>query len=444
MARMKTKAPPQPVKAEKKPRRVTVVDNRPLALRIGARLRAARIRIGLTQAQLAGDRYTSAYISALELGHAKPSMAALQFISERLSVSVPSILDSDPKGWTRLEADTQLAAGEWQAALDGYSQLAGGTTADIDRAEILRGTAEALVRLGQASAAVAVATEAVQLFERLRRPSDAALANYWLAFAHYREENLAEARALLVPLLASVRSGTIQPRELEFRILTALGAVEYSEGAYHRALAYLEEAAARGRDLDARSRGSVLFSQAVSYQASGDFEASIRTGLQSMALLTQAHAEREVASLKNTMALTYLKMGQVGRAAELAGDAHADALRGRDEQLRAYVYETQAEIALVEGDHDRALELAGLAAKQAGERGAPTAAASARLVEARVHQARQDFGAADVAFSDAASIARSNGLRSQLRDVLTLWGEHLVERGDQQGAIERMREALAL
>jgi transcriptional regulator with XRE-family HTH domain len=443
MARMKTKALPQPVNAEKKPRRITVVDNRPLALRIGARLRAARIRVGLTQAQLAGDRYTSAYISALELGHAKPSMAALQFISERLSVSVSSILDSDPKGWTRLEADIQLAAGEWQAALDGYSQLAGGTIA-VDRAEILRGTAEALVRLGQASDAVAVATEAAQLFERLRRPSDAALATYWLAFAHYREENLAEARALLVPLLASVRSGTIQPRELEFRILTALGAVEYSEGAYHRALAYLEEAAARGHDLDARSRGSDLFSQAVSYQASGDFEASIRTGLQSMALLTQAHAEREVASLKNTMALTYLKMGQVGRAAELAGDAHADALRGRDEQLRAYVYETQAEIALVEGDHDRALELAGLAAKQAGERGAPTAAASARLVEARVHQARQDFGAADVAFSDAASIARSNGLRSQLRDVLTLWGEHLVERGDQQGAIERMREALAL
>lgn len=443
MVSMKTRSTPAAVKPARK-RHVKVVDNRPLALRIGARLRAARIRAGLSQAQLAGDRYTSAYISALELGHAKPSMAALQFITERLRISVRSVLDTDPDGWTRLEADMQLAAGEWQAALDGYSQLAGNATSEVDRAETLRGTAEALVRLGQASEAVAVATEAAQLFERLGRPSDAALANYWLAFAHYRDENLAEARALLVPLLSGVRSGTVQPRELEFRILTALGAVEYSEGAYHRALAYLEEAAVRGQDLDARSRGSVLFSQAVSYQASGDLEAAVRTGLQSMALLTQAHAEREVASLKNTMALTFLKMGQVSRAAELANDAHADALRGRDEQLRAFVYETQAEIALAEGNHDRALELAGLAVKQAAERGAPSAAASARLVEAQVHQARGAFEAAAASFSEAASIARSNRLRAQLRDALTAWGEFLVERGDPQGAIERMREALAL
>lgn len=425
-------------------RRVNVVDNRPLALRIGARLRAARVRAGLTQSQLAGDRYTSAYISALELGHAKPSMAALQFITERLNIPVRSVLDPDPKGWTRFEADMQLAAGEWQTALDAYSQLAGNAASDTERAEILRGTAEALVRLGHGSDAVAVATEAAHLFERAGNTSDAGLANYWLAFAHYREENLAEARALLVPLLSSVRSGEIRPRELEFRILTALGAVEYAEGAYHRALAYLEEAAVRGRDLDARSRGTVLFSQAVSYQASGDFEAAIRTGLQSMVLLTQAHAEREVASLKNTMALTFLKMGQASRAAELAGDAHADALRGRDEQLRAYVYETQAEIALVEGDLDRAVEFAGLAAKQAMEWGAPSAAASAKLVEARVHSARGEVDAADAAFTEAVAIARGNHLRAQLRDALTEWGEFLVERGDQLGAIERMREALAL
>lgn len=427
-----------------KTRRVNVVDNRPLALRIGARLRAARVRAGLTQAQVAGERYTAAYISALERGHAKPSMAALQFMTERLNVSVRSVLDSDPKGWTRLEADMQLAAGEWQSALDGYSQLAGSATSEVDRAEVLRGMAEALVRLGQAADAVAVATEAAELFERHARSSDAALANYWLAFAHYREENVAEARALLVPLLAGVRSGAIQPRELEFRILTALGAIEYSDGAYHRALTYLEEASARSRDLDARSRGSVLFSQAVSYQASGDLEAAIRTGSQSMVLLTQAHAEREVASLKNTMALTFLKMGQVSRAKELAADAHADALHGRDEQLRAYVYETQAEIALADEDLERALELAGMAVKQATERGAPTAAASARLVEARVHQRRGAFEAAEAAFSDAASISRSHRLRAQLRDSLTQWGEYLVERGDQEGAIDRMREALAL
>ena len=52
-------------------RRRVVVDQRELARAIGARIRAARQAAGLTQQELAGDRYTKAYISALELGHAE-------------------------------------------------------------------------------------------------------------------------------------------------------------------------------------------------------------------------------------------------------------------------------------------------------------------------------------------------------------------------------------
>ena len=40
--------------------------DRELAHRIGHRIREARHRAGLTQQQLAGDRYTKAYVSALE------------------------------------------------------------------------------------------------------------------------------------------------------------------------------------------------------------------------------------------------------------------------------------------------------------------------------------------------------------------------------------------
>ena len=40
----------------------------------------------MTQQQLAEGRYTKAYISALEQGHAKPSMAALDFIAGRLGL----------------------------------------------------------------------------------------------------------------------------------------------------------------------------------------------------------------------------------------------------------------------------------------------------------------------------------------------------------------------
>ena len=64
-----------------------------LAKRIGSRIREARLRAGLTQQQLAGERYTKAYVSALETGIARPSMVALSYLSERLRLAPSHFLD---------------------------------------------------------------------------------------------------------------------------------------------------------------------------------------------------------------------------------------------------------------------------------------------------------------------------------------------------------------
>ena len=93
-------------------RNVTVVDNSHVARRIGERIRQVRTRLSLTQAQLAKGRYTAAYISALERGLAKPSMAALTFLSERLGVSIPDLVAEERPAAGRLEADLLLAFGQ--------------------------------------------------------------------------------------------------------------------------------------------------------------------------------------------------------------------------------------------------------------------------------------------------------------------------------------------
>ncbi len=128
-----------------------------LAQQIGQRIREARRRAGLTQQQLAGERYTKAYVSALETGIARPSMVALSYLSERLGLPPSHFLDQQTPAWTRLEVDMQLAAGEWQAAADGYETLLNDATDDQVRAEVLRGQAEALVRLDRGREAVAAA-----------------------------------------------------------------------------------------------------------------------------------------------------------------------------------------------------------------------------------------------------------------------------------------------
>src|SRR5674476_724261 len=100
-----------------------VEEDRPLALRVGARLRKARTNAGMTQAQLSAGRYTKAYVSALENGLSKPSMAALNFFADRLQLPIERFLSDEQPAWTRLEADLRLASGDLQGALDAYDGL---------------------------------------------------------------------------------------------------------------------------------------------------------------------------------------------------------------------------------------------------------------------------------------------------------------------------------
>src|SRR3990170_3450470 len=159
----------------------STADDSALAHQIGDRIRAARKRAGLTQQQLAGDRYTKAYVSALETGIARPSMVALNHIAARLNLPASHFIDEAHPAWTRLEVDMRLAAGEWQAAADGYRALLEDLTDDSARADMLRGLAEALARLDQGKDAIAAASEAARLYGLASRPADAALARYWLA-----------------------------------------------------------------------------------------------------------------------------------------------------------------------------------------------------------------------------------------------------------------------
>src|SRR6187399_1363836 len=250
--------------------------DRDLARRIGQRLREARLRAGLTQQQLAGDRYTKAYVSALETGIARPSMVALSFLSQRLGLPASHFIDEAHPAWTRLEVDMRLAAGDWQAAADGYTSLLADATDDAIRADLLRGLAEASARMDRGREAVAAASEAVRIYAAAGRETDAALARYWLAYGLYQSDNELDARSVLTALLEQVRTGLHVEPDFEMRLLTSLAAVESRAGQPSRALSYLEEARGLSADLDDRRRAAFLFNLAINYREVGDYEAAMR------------------------------------------------------------------------------------------------------------------------------------------------------------------------
>jgi transcriptional regulator with XRE-family HTH domain len=416
--------------------------DRPLARRIGSVIRAERLRAHMTQSQLAEGRYTKAYISALENGLAKPSLAALNFLADRLQVPVTKLLAAGEPAWTRLEADLHLAAGDWQRAVDAYEELLDAGASDMVRPELLRGLAEGFYRLERGSEAVRAAAEATELFRRQGRLADAAWSTYWESSGLYELEQSEGARELLLRLLDEIAQGLNVDPELRLRILIALAMVDSRDDQPERALGYLEQARSMVDLLDDGRRAVFLFSLALSYHELGDLEAALTTGSQSLTHFRAADARREIASIENELALVFLALGQVDRAGEHATVAHLGFERLESDRSLAHVIDTEARIALARGDLEHAATLAIEARRLADDTGNRKASISASLTLGQARRAQGDLEGASEVLDEAARMARLAGRRAQLQAVLGEWAEIKAEQGDLRGAFDLSQEAL--
>lgn len=423
-------------------RRSHAEQDRPIARQVGARLRDARRRSGLTQQQLAEGRYTKAYVSALENGLAKPSMAALHYFADRLRIPVERLIADGEGAWTRLEADIRLAAGDWEQALDAYSSLLDDDPPDEARADLLVGLAEALSRLGRGQEAVRAASEAISLLRAQGRPARAAWATYWQASGLYELEQGDEAAALLHRLLDEIAAGLAVDPDLPVRALIALAVIATRDDEPERGLAYLEQARARIPELDDRKRAMFLFSLALSYRELGDHEGALTTGAQSLALFRSADAEAEAASIQNELALVYLALGNIDAARRHADEAKSVFERRHDGRRLAHVTETQGQIALAAGIRKDAVDLAAEAGRLADASGDRKAAVSALLLEGRARRALGELKAAVAVLQRAAAVAEAYGRRGQLQAVLGELSDVYAELGDMGQAYSASRKAL--
>jgi tetratricopeptide (TPR) repeat protein len=83
---------------------------------LGARLRELRVGAGLTQSELAGDRFSKEYLSQIERGKTRPTQETLGWIAERLRVDV-SYLETG-QSWGEY-AEVEAAVTRAEAAVEG-------------------------------------------------------------------------------------------------------------------------------------------------------------------------------------------------------------------------------------------------------------------------------------------------------------------------------------
>ena len=413
-----------------------------LARQVGARLRAARARAGLTQRELAEPRYTKAYVSALENGLIKPSMAALRFLARQLGTVPSAFLADEDTHWQRLDGELRLAAGDWQAAADCFQTILETDPAGVARGLCLLGLAEASYRLGRSHETIAQASEALELLSSARRRADAQRATYWLAAGHHASDDPARARMLFEELLAAATVEDTDP-DLRVRILIALATVEAYAGEANKAIGLLEEARAIGADLDDRRRATLLYSLAQSYRLSGDLEGAVQTGIESLALFRSVDARSEAASIENELALTYLGLGNLDAADKHAHEARLGMERDRDQFRLAHLGETEARIALARGDLVLAGRQAAAAADLAADLGNQQALVDALVTLARTARRQGDVKLAFATLERASAIAEG-GPAARFRLVLTEWSELAAETGDHATAYQLSRRALDL
>ena len=89
------------------PQRLT----KPAALGLGERLRRLRVAAGLTQGELAGDRFSKEYVSQIERGKTRPTSETVEWLAQRLEVD-PAFLSSGVSTDERSRVEALLARAE--------------------------------------------------------------------------------------------------------------------------------------------------------------------------------------------------------------------------------------------------------------------------------------------------------------------------------------------
>src|SRR6476659_9188190 len=147
----------------------------PGSARLGERVRQLRVAAGLTQTDLAGERFSKEYVSQIERGKTRPTRETIEWLAAKLGVDA-GFLEKGVSADERSRVETMLARAEaltngerYPEAIEEYDnmQTALLATGAVDlEVRALSGFAWTLVQGGDVRGGIAVYEQARPLTER--------------------------------------------------------------------------------------------------------------------------------------------------------------------------------------------------------------------------------------------------------------------------------------
>jgi len=344
----------------------------PRGSRLGDRLRQLRVSAGLTQSELAGDRFSKEYISQIERGKTRPTEETIKWLAAQLGVDgtfLASGVSTDERAraeaiLTRAEALAENR--EYDGAIDAYTDALAAVVAtgaselqlrvlsgeawsrahrgevrpaielleqarrlvegpafnDLDRAEVLFRLGVARYLISSIPTAVGLFGEALALVDRSPMPSDLLRANIltWRSRCYRRQRDYEAARDDVQ--LALELAESMQDARALGEVYFQASLIAERDGHWVKARTYAERAKAQYEAISDRMNVGRLLNNL------GGLEFLLGKPHDAIARLTEAFtlslehgADDEAAAAISSLAQIHLRMGEPVKAEEHARHA---------------------------------------------------------------------------------------------------------------------------
>jgi tetratricopeptide (TPR) repeat protein len=350
---------------------------------LGERVRQLRIARGLTQTELAGERFSKEYVSQIERGKTRPTAETIEWLADRLGVDATFLeIGVSSSERERVEsiiarAETAIEAGEHEgvaAELDALGPALAAVAApelelrsllasswahmylgdirnaiellerargiveapsftDLDRGEVLYRLACCRYKLSSISTAVALFSQALELVERSGLPADRLRSHiYGWRSRCYRRQRDWEAAREDVERALELAEGVNDRRTMANAYFQASLVAERT-GHWVVARSYAEKAKSIYEELrDQSNVGKLLNDIGALNFLLGRPEEAIRYLKDSFKALIDVGEDTDAARVISSLAQVHLRTGKVELAEEQARQA-LDMLEGRVDHL---------------------------------------------------------------------------------------------------------------
>jgi tetratricopeptide (TPR) repeat protein len=421
--------------------------------RIGDRLRQLRVAAGLTQSELAGQRFSKEYVSQIERGKTRPTQETIDWIAARLAVDpgyLATGVSSDERG--RVEAalaraDALTRAHRSEEALVEYETVARyvRSTGSVElEARALSGEAWARNLSGDVRGALDLLARARALVEGPGFSDlDRADVLFRLGVCRYKLQSISTAVALLSEALTLSERSELPSDHLRSEILGWRSRCYRRQRDLEAAREDVERALELSQGLeDRRSVANTCFQASLVAERLGNLVQARTYAERAKALYEQLDDEVHVGRLLNNLGGLNHLLGNSERAVENLKAAFAVALEHDTDTDAATAADSLARVHLDRGEYADAERLAREGLKLLGDRADyAIEIASAQHVLGRAVMEQDRLDEADEWLIKADAIAEQAASASHRAAVWVARGDLAGRRGEDRTAARYYRRA---